>query len=225
MRDGGCSVGAAGCFEFGARLSRRPGAWRLLCRCLRLLRGRRRYHGRAGTRLSNRPHGDVRSRCRSPDAARGVCSRVPSGLRTTHVSPTRLRRWRPSCNRMWWRWHSRARLSALVGPPSAQCFTWWASQREGGVSQPGHTQPPSRAMRTQRNASLTRRVRRPTSMTRPLPLSTVGMISASQARRLTVAALRLCPLSVMPARWSPSRRASRLVLTRSTGTTRLPSLS
>ena len=109
-----------------------------------------------------------------PDAARGVCSRVPSGLRTTHVSPTRLRRWRPSCNRMWWRWHSRARLSALVGPPSAQCFTWWASQREGGASQPGHTQPPSRAMRTQRNASLTRRVRRPTSMTRPLPLSGGG---------------------------------------------------
>ena len=160
-----------------------------------------------------------------PDAARGVCSRVPSGLRTTNASPTGLMRWRPSCSRMWWRWHSSARLSALVSPPSAQCLMWWASQRDGGASQPGHTQPPSRAMRTQRSASLTRRVRRPTSMTRPLLLSTVGMISASQAMRRTVAAERLSPLSVMPARWSPSSRASRLVLTRSTGRTRLPSSS
>ena len=161
----------------------------------------------------------------SPDAARGVCSRVPSGLRTTHASPTGLMRWRPSCSRMWWRWHNRARLSALVGPPSAQCLMWWASQRDPGASQPGHTQPPSRAMRTQRSASLTRRVRRPTSMTRPLLLSTVGMISASQAIRRTVAAERVSPLSVMPASWSPSSRASRLVLTRSTGRTRLPSSS
>ena len=160
-----------------------------------------------------------------PEAARGVCRQVPSGLRTTHASSTRLSRWRPSCNRMWWRWHNRARLSALVRPPLAQCLMWWASQRDGGTSQPGHTQPPSRAMRTQRSASLTRRVRRPTSMTRPLLLSTVGMISASQAMRRSVAAERFSPLSVIPARWSPSSRASRLVLTRRTGRTRLPSSS
>ncbi len=42
---------------------------------------------------------------------------------------------------VWWRWQSRARLSRVVGPPRDHQITWCASQSEGGVVQPGQTQP------------------------------------------------------------------------------------
>ena len=105
----------------------------------------------------------------------GVVAQAPSGFRAR----TRLWLWR----RRWHVPHSSARLSMSVGPlPGlAHGVMWWASQRAGSSAQ--STQPPSRAMRARRCASVTERLARPCHRGSPFPENSSPNSSASQASR------------------------------------------
>ncbi len=63
---------------------------------------------------------------------------------------------------------------------------WWIRQSSKGTLQVGYMQVACIARRAWRWAGVASRAARPTSMARPWRLSTIGMISASQANWRTV---------------------------------------
>ena len=113
----------------------------------------------------------------------------------------------------WCRRQSSTRLSSRVGPPSAQCRTWWASQRR--ALQPGNRHCRSRDSSARRSAGGTVRVFRPTSRTEPSVACCITTAPASHAMRRAVSgdtrspsasSSAACP--AMAARDAPSRSVS-----------------
>jgi hypothetical protein len=66
----------------------------------------------------------------------------------------------------------------LVSPPSAQCFTWWASQKR--EPHPGNRHPRSLASSARRSAGGIVLVLRPTSSTEPSGAWVIRTRPASQ---------------------------------------------
>ncbi len=108
---------------------------------------------------------------------------------------------------LWWRWQSSARLSRVVGPPRDHQVTWWASHSEGGVVQPGQTQPRSRAARAVCWAAVASRPRVSIASTRPAVSRTTRSMTASHAIRVSAPRSTRSP-SVVVAAPAPSAPAS-----------------
>ena len=87
----------------------------------------------------------------------------------------------------------------------------------GGLVQPGNAQCLSRQTRARHSAGVTSRWARPTSRTSPRVPSATGMMSASQARRRTVAGESSRPSSAMVVQSIRPCSASRLVVTATRG--------
>ncbi len=122
---------------------------------------------------------------------------------------------------LWWRWQSSARLSIVVGPPRDHQITWCASHSEGGVVQPGQTQPRSRAARAVCCAAVASRPMVSIASTRPGLSRTTRSMTASHAIRVSAPRPTRSP-SVVTAAPAPSAPAScsGVVTTTTRGTAR-----
>ncbi len=155
-------------------------------------------------------------RCRSSThATRRWASRIQwGGVKWGWPSRMRTVQWRWWMV-SWWCPQSRTRLVMVVGPPSAQCWMWWASVQPGGRSQPGNAQPWSRRVSARRSAVGMVRVARPMSRGSEEAPRTAGMSWASQASRRIVPGCRVCCCG--PRTGRASRSWSRVMVTAMVG--------